>query len=159
MIYGKNELLGLFIILHREKRWKIGNIALKPGKKFWARDIELRVLGEAEDGWSQELLGDTPRLCAQVCSLVYFKFGQKNDRKWQSERESGVTQSCPTLCDPVDCSLWGSSVHGIFQAIVLKWIAIPFSRGSSQPRDWTQLSRIVDRRFTVWAPREATRKW
>ena len=46
MIYGKNELLGLFIILHREKRWKIGNIALKPGKKFWARDIELRVLGK-----------------------------------------------------------------------------------------------------------------
>ena len=47
--------------------------------------------------------------------------------------ESEVAQSCPTLCDPVDCSLPGSSVHGIFQAIVLEWIAISFSRGSSQP--------------------------
>ena len=47
------------------------------------------------------------------------------------ESESEVTQSCLTLCDPMDCSLPGSSVHGIFQAIVLKWIAISFSRGSS----------------------------
>ena len=71
--------------------------------------------------------------------------------KWK-KRE--VTQPCPTLCNPMDCSLLGSSVHGIFQAIVLEWIAISFSRGSSQPRDWTQVSRIVDRHFTVWATRE-----
>ena len=62
--------------------------------------------------------------------------------------ESEVAQSCPTLCDPIDCTLTGSSVHGIFQAIVLEWIAISFSRGSSQPRARTQVSRIVDRRFT-----------
>ena len=47
------------------------------------------------------------------------------------ESESEVTQSCLTLCDPIDCSLPGSSVHGIFQAIVLEWIAISFSKGSS----------------------------
>ena len=52
------------------------------------------------------------------------------------------------------CSLLGSSVHGIFQAIVLEWIAISFSRGSSQPRDRTRASNIVDRRLTVWATRE-----
>ena len=51
------------------------------------------------------------------------------------ESESEVAQSCPTLCDPMDCSLPGSSVHGILQAIVLKWIAIPFSMGSSLPWD------------------------
>ena len=67
---------------------------------------------------------------------------------------SEVSQLCPTLCDPIDCSLPDSSVHGIFQAIVLEWIAISFSRGSSQPRDRTRVSRIVDRRFTVWATRE-----
>ena len=67
----------------------------------------------------------------------------------ESESESEVTQSCPTLCDPMDCSLPGLSVHGIFQAIILEWIAISFSRGSSQPRDRTQVSHIVDRRFTV----------
>ena len=60
---------------------------------------------------------------------------------------SEVTQSCPTLCDPMDCSLPGSSVHGIFQARVLEWAAISFSRGSSQHRDWTWVSRIVSRRF------------
>ena len=71
----------------------------------------------------------------------------------ESENESEVAQSCPTLCDPMDCSLSGSSVHGIFQAIVLEWIAISFSRGTSWPMDWTQVSRIVDRCFTVWATR------
>ena len=45
-----------------------------------------------------------------------------------------VTQSCPTLCHPMDCSPPGSSVHGIFQARILEWVDIPFSRGSSQPR-------------------------
>ena len=63
--------------------------------------------------------------------------------------ENEVTQSCPTLCDLIDCSLPGSSVHGIFQAIVLEWIAISFSRGSSQPRARTRVSCIVDRRFTI----------
>ena len=68
---------------------------------------------------------------------------------------SEFAQSCLTLCDPMGCSLPGSSVHGIFQAIVLEWIAISFSRGSSQPRDWTRVSRIPGRRFNLWATREA----
>ena len=51
-------------------------------------------------------------------------------------------QSCPTLCDPMDCSLPGSSVHGILQARILEWAAISFSRGSSQPRDWTCISYV-----------------
>ena len=63
------------------------------------------------------------------------------------KKESEVTQSCPTPRDPIDCGVPGSSVHGIFQATVLEWIAISFSRGSSRPRDQTQVSRIVDRRF------------
>ena len=62
---------------------------------------------------------------------------------------SEVAQSCPTLGDPMDCSLLGSSVHGILQAIVLEWIAISFSRGSPQPRARTWVSRIADRRFIV----------
>ena len=67
---------------------------------------------------------------------------------------SSVAQSCLTLCDPMDCSLPGSSVHGIFQARVLEWVAISFSKGSSQPRDRTRVSRIAGRRFTIWATRE-----
>ena len=66
-----------------------------------------------------------------------------------------VAQSCPTLCDPMDCSPPGSSVHGIFQAWILEWVAISFSRGCSRPRDWTRVSRIVGRCFTIQATREA----
>ena len=85
-----------------------------------------------------------------------------------SKKESA--QSCPTLCnpmdcslpaqsrlilfDPMDCSLSGSSAHGIFQARILEWVAISFSKRSSQPRGWTQVSCIVGRRFTIWATRE-----
>ena len=107
-------------------------------------------------------------------------------------RESEVTQSCPTLGDPMDCSPPGSSIHGIFQARVLEWgatafstcmlrhvwffansmdcsppstsvygifqtrilewVAISSSRGSIQPRDWTQVSCIADRCFTTETP-------
>ena len=66
-----------------------------------------------------------------------------------------VTQSCLTLCDPMDCSLPGSSVHGILQARILGWIAIFFSRGSSWFKDQTQVSCMSGRFFTLWATREA----
>ena len=68
---------------------------------------------------------------------------------------SEVARSCLTLYDPMDSSLPCSFVHGIFQARILEWAAISFSRGSSQPRDWTQVSHIAGRRFTLWATREA----
>ena len=57
-----------------------------------------------------------------------------------------VAQSCLTLCDPMDYT-----VHGILQARILEWVAFPFSRGSSQPRDRTQVSHIVGGFFTSWA--------
>ena len=65
---------------------------------------------------------------AAALSLIYF-----------------VARSCPSLCDPLDCSLPRSSVHGIFQARVLEWVAVSFSRGSSGPRDENQVSHIVGR--------------
>ena len=65
-----------------------------------------------------------------------------------------VTQSYPTLYDPMYCSLPGSSVNGIFQARILKCVAISFFRGSSWPRDWTRVSCIAGRFFTIWATRE-----
>ena len=68
---------------------------------------------------------------------------------------SEVSQSCTTLCNPTDCSLPGSSVRGIFQARILEWVAISFSRGTSQPWDWFQVSCIAGRRLTLWATREA----
>ena len=58
-------------------------------------------------------------------------------------------QSCPTLCDPLDCSLPGPSIHGFLQTRTLEWVAMPSSRGSSRPRDRTRISHVscVGRRF------------
>ena len=62
-----------------------------------------------------------------------------------------VAQSCLTFCDTMDCSSPGSSVHGILQVRILEWVAIPFHRGSSWPRDWTTISCVAGRFFTVLA--------
>ena len=62
-----------------------------------------------------------------------------------------VAQLFPTLCDPMDCSPPGASVMGILQARILEWVAMPCSRGSSQPKDWTQVSHSEGRFFTIWA--------
>ena len=82
-----------------------------------------------------------------------------------------VTQLCPTFCKPMNCSPQGSSVHGILQARILEWITIPFSRGSSQPRDHTRVSCIADSLLPEppvfinstnkqnWAPQLGVRYW
>ena len=72
-------------------------------------------------------------------------------KKW---REMKVAYSCWILCDPMDYT-----VHGILQARILKWVAFPFSRGSSQPRDRTQVSHCAGGFFTSWATREAQEYW
>ena len=94
--------------------------------------------------------GDLPNPGTKLASLAspasvgkFFTTGTT----WESESESEVTQSSPTLCDPEDCSPPGSSIHGILQARILEWVAISFSRGSSRPRDRTQVSRIAGRYF------------
>ena len=60
-----------------------------------------------------------------------------------------TAQSCPTLCGPRNCSLPGSCVHGILQTRILEWVTIPFSKGSSQSRDQTQVCCIAGRFFTI----------
>ena len=69
-----------------------------------------------------------------------------------------IAQSCLTLCNLMKCSWPGSSVCGNLQARILEWVAIPFSRGSYWPRDWTLVSCIAGRFFTVWATRDAQLK-
>ena len=69
--------------------------------------------------------------------------------KWSEIAQSFLTLL--TLCDPRDCSPPGSFVHGILQARILEWVAISFSRGSSQPRDQTQVSHTAGRYFNHWA--------
>ena len=66
-----------------------------------------------------------------------------------------VAQSCPTLCDPMDCSPPGFSVHEILQARILEWIVIPFSRETARPKDWILVSCIAGRFFTIGATRKS----
>ena len=82
-------------------------------------------------------------------------YGKWPDCAWIQSPSCEVAQSCTTLSDSMDYSLPCFSIHGIFQARVLEWVAISFSRGSFWPRDWTWVSCIVGRRFTVWATRES----
>ena len=77
--------------------------------------------------------------------------------KWLSPwwHTRSIAQLCLTLWGPVDCGLSDSSVHGVLQSGMLQWIAISFLRGSSWPRDWSQVSCIAGRFFTIWATSEA----
>ena len=96
--------------------------------------------------------GNEPTSALVVDSLPLSHLGRPSQQLHTTiyiklESESEVTQSCPTLCDFMDCSLSGSSLHGILQARVLEWVAISFSRGSSRPRDRTWVSCIPGRCF------------
>ena len=100
----------------------------------FSRDLWFSFLG----GWQFVRRLDAPE--------VGFPHSEGCGAVKESER---VTELCLTLCDPMDCSPPGSSVHGILQARILEWVAIPFSRGSSGPRDRTQVSYITGRFSTV----------
>ena len=82
-------------------------------------------------------------------NLHRFVFGEGWSQRPPASSGGGlVAKSCLTLCSPMDCSLPGSSVHGILQARIPEWVAISFSRGSSQFRDQTQVSCIAGRLLT-----------
>ena len=108
----------------------------------WIQGGILNKIHKANSGRQHKILWSLNKICASViivCMCVCVL----------------VTQSCPTLCNPMDCTLPGSSVHGILQARILEWAAISFSKGPYWPRDWTLVSLIADRFFTIWATREA----
>ena len=102
----------------------------------------------------QELVMDREACCGSWGHKESDTTAQLNwtEHMWKYESES-----CSVLsdCNPMDSSLPGSSVRGILQARMLEWFATPFSRGSSSSRDWTHVSHIAGRFFTIWATREA----
>ena len=105
-----------------------------------ARVYEIVIPFKKNPGMSCFICRYTDRnvfVCPLCLSLIPYMLKSKN------ESESEVVQSCPTLCDPMDCSPPGSSVHGILQVRILEWVTISFSRGSSQPRDQNQVSCIA----------------
>ena len=101
-------------------------------------------------------LDNTALGCTVSLVLLYQPYSywfRQLERQWVL-----VTHLRPTLCEPMDCSPPGSSVHGILKARIPEWVAITSSTGSSQPRDWTWVSCIAGGFFTVSATREAQRK-
>ena len=154
-------------ILECEVKWALGSITTNKASRGNGIPVEL----------FQILKDDAVKVLHSICQQIWKT--QQWPQDWersvfiQSERKtmpknvqttaqlhsfhtltrwkwSEVTQSCPILCDPMDYSLPGSSFHGIFQARVLEWVAISFSRGSSRPRDWTQVSPFAGRCWATW---------
>ena len=90
-----------------------------------------------------------PGYCCKGFFLIQNFSWDSNNLLVKVKSESEVTGSCPTLCDLIDCSPPGFSIHEILQAGMLEWVTISFSRGSSRPRDRTQVSRIAGRCFQI----------
>ena len=167
---GKMEALGPFQIRGRQIN-ELGMWLLSPSS--WLNYLSCSSCALSlgtQAWWNSDLAGGlVPSLrlptCSWTCPLLLMGSfagnmgmrelsGEFHFKKQGKVKVNMKSLSRVRLCDPIDCSLPGSSVHGIFQAIVLEWIAISFSRRSSQPRARTRVSHIVDRRFTVWATRE-----
>ena len=138
-------------IFEQTLTWKFFYISFFSGNQDNYVYKLVRVSGKILEEW-QEIL-------SYIISLILRESLTLWGADWK-EKWDEVAQSCPTLCDPVDCSPPCSYVHGILQARILEWVAVSFSRGSSGPRDQTQVSRIAGRRFNLWATREARKmRW
>ena len=140
----------------RLPRWLNWSLHSRMGSLLWPTLCSRWSLAQSSQGYPL-----TPRMKTKVLTTVYeirchlassvslTSFMAESERTWKWSR-SVVSDSLR----PMDCSPPGSSVHGIFQAWILEWVAISFFRGSSRPRDWTWVSCIIGRRFTTWATRE-----
>ena len=114
-----------------------------------------RVNGNLRSAWIPAYVRFLPKIRVYISGLLQLLHNGLDFMKiltndWEQSMKVLVAQLCLILWDPMDCSPPGSSVHGILQARILEWIAILFSRGSFQPRDWTQVSCIAGRFLTIW---------
>ena len=141
-------------ILECEVRWALGNTTTNKANGGDGIPVEL----------FQILKDDAVKVLHSICQQiwktqqwpqdwqrsVFIPIPKKGNAKECSRRkENEVVQSCPTLCNPVDCSLPGSSIHEILQARILEWVVISFSRESSGHRDQTWVSSIAGGFFTT----------
>ena len=139
---------------HREPLQNAGDSALPPTCRaricIWTSPPAVLYACQAEK------LCPQPPSSGNVGLCLYFPSAVNTGHLWKIVKVF-VAQSCPTLCNPMDCNPPGSSVHGILQARILEWVAIPFSRGFSWPRDQTPVSSIAGRFVTIWATGEVHR--
>ena len=144
-------------------------------QEYWSRsfptpedlpDPEIKPESLASPALAGRFFTTAPHGKPPWCSIIYFKIlplslplymaPPNAFQRWKDIIlcDGLLAKSCLTLYNPMDCSLPGSSVHGIFQVRILEWVAISFSRGSSQSRDRTQVFCTASRFFTDWAIRE-----
>ena len=136
--------LSLFTFMHWRRKWQPTPVFL-PGEsqgrgslvgcRLWGRRVEhdwsdLAAVAAAEDSCRPSVISPKHGTWRRAEYNTYAALRAKS------------LQSCPTICSPVDCSPPGCSVHGILQAGILEWVAVPSSRGSSPPRNWTQVSYV-----------------
>ena len=130
-----------------------GNLAISSMNKWTYSDPECSFLG-FRPRWTFVQAHRKGMYNYGSCSIVYNIIILQTINNANVQQKVQVAQSCSTLCKLMDYT-----VHGILQARTLEWIVFPFSRRSSQPRDWTQVSCIADGFFTSWATREAQEYW
>ena len=128
--------------------WSVNSIEIQQSKRQTCKKAGETIL-KCQQKEAYRLSGTLQRT-AEVCIVVF------TPTPFLPFRE--VAQSCLTLCDPVVCSLPGSSVHGIFQARILEWVAISFSRGSSRARNRTRVSCIAGAIYTAFLPQSKLEK-
>ena len=105
--------------------FRIKELLIDPSAKSYYRTCKIFLINESSKITYEELIHNLSwSYCCVYITIISF------------------SQSCPTLCDPTDCSPLGFSVWGIFLGRILKWVAISSSRGSSWSRDWTRVSRV-----------------
>ena len=125
--------LTLFTFMYWRRKWQRTPVFLPGESQGWEPGgLPSMGLHRVGNDW-RDLAAAGPIQCLAVV-------------KWKKVE---VAQSCPTLCDSMDYT-----VCGIPQAVILEWVTLPFSKGSSQPRDWTQVSHLAGGFFTSWARRE-----
>ena len=134
-----------------QSRWKVMNLLLG----FLGRVLGFSLGCEVEMIKSEA----APRRKPETGKIWKKKHSQREGSEDLCMCVCSVAKSCPTLCDPMDCSPPGSSVHGIFQARILEWVAMPSSRGFSPPRDQTSISCIAGGFFTTESPGSEVKAW
>ena len=136
---------------NRQSRFDAWYWMLGAGALGWPREMVQGGWREGSSGWETRVY--LWQIHVDVWQNQYNIVKLKNKIKQNVRRRRKkknllfnavkVAQSCRTLCNPMNCSQPGSSVHGILQARTLEWVAFPFSRGSSQPRDRTQVFPVA----------------
>ena len=128
--------------------------SLQTGLSSWSCDALTTPAGNFDPHFLTTHLPSHPHLCQYNTMCLSLKIQQSHLFYWKYVCAHLVAQSCPALCDPWTVAHQAHLSMRILQTRILAWVPMPSSRGSSQPRDWTQVSDVAGGFFTVWATRE-----